>query len=286
MKKILLLFMVAVIVISTTACNSPFSPEYNVLQLFSGMSETEFSKQVVYDKNGVKVTATALDYMQLVGPTVSFVAEGNTDKELYISLDNVSVNGIGMSTQTETYTLVPNEEQEINFTLELFKDARELLENITAIGTIEFNVCITDKDGNIVDVSDKNKIVINESIKTEHDKSGEILYSQDGVTVYKTKNIGNQEEYIAKLLVTNETQNNLTVGFEGVVLNGEILYDSWYDKYIPANQVSYICLYSDPEVFVSNNIDKVEKALFSINVFNNDIKENINVSDPIELVIN
>ena len=58
--------------------------------------DANMAEQVVYNNKGIKVTAAEITYEEYYGPTIAFLVENESDKDISISTDYITVNNFNL----------------------------------------------------------------------------------------------------------------------------------------------------------------------------------------------
>ena len=104
MKNLACFILALLIYLVFTACGAPApantegppaatpTPQQTAQPTAAPKGEPAIESTVIYDEGGVKVTAKSLSLNGLLGPELDVLIENNTDKNLTIQAQNVSVN--------------------------------------------------------------------------------------------------------------------------------------------------------------------------------------------------
>lgn len=97
----------------------------------------------IWNMNGIKITCLYLDEDATFGTVVKFQIENNTDNNIRVRIDNVTVNGYTLSLYGWNCTVTMNRQAVEELTL-LSSTLEEC--DITEISTVELDFVITDTD--------------------------------------------------------------------------------------------------------------------------------------------
>lgn len=240
-------------------------------------SGVTLENQVIYDKDGVRITVTGLETDSWTGTKVWLMLENNTDRNLLLTGDVFVVNGI--TVQAYLYAEVAAG-MKANDALELFTDVLDA-SGITEIATIRgYDTRIVDSDS--LDTVAKVPLSLETSVAETHtqeiDDSGEEIFSKDGVTVIAQ--VISEEFYgqTVQLLVKNETGKNIIVEAENISVNG-FTVDAWLYDTVCKDTVRF----SELDLFVSgladNGIEAVETVTFTLRILDDTTYETLTKSE-------
>ena len=243
---------------------------------------SSIAEQVVYDENNIKVTATELTYEEYYGPTISFLVENNSDKDISVSTENVTVNNIVFS----AYMYSDLKAGKKAYSDMSFYETDLASYGITEIGTIEFNLHIYETDTyDDIDDSDVIKLIVNDDVSFVPAPKGDKIYSKNGITVYTEK--CNKEDddyydYVTRLFIVNESDKYISVRCEDVSVNGFML-DPYCSAAVPAGKMAYSNLYFYQSDLDDNKIDKIEEVEFYLDIYDYNTYDDIDESEVITI---
>ncbi len=154
------------------------------------------AETVLFDQNGVKVSATAIEDDPMLGTTLQLMIENSTDQELELLYPYVAVNGY-MVRQDLMFITAPsndNEDGEIFILPETLKNA-----GVTEIGDIEMMFEVRDSEG-METIFKTDKIML----KTKLYDSVEHKKLDDGVEIYNQDGFRIVAKYAEKMLSVNQ----------------------------------------------------------------------------------
>lgn len=290
MKRIFALFLtICLLAVSMAGCSSkqaeapatsaPVSapPQTETTAPTQTTSGVTLENQVIYDRDGVRISITGLEEDTWTGTKIWMMLENNTDRNLLFTGDVFVVNGI--TVQAYLYAEVAAG-MKANDALELFTDVLDS-SGIEKIATIRgYDTRIVDSDS--LDTVAKVPLSLDTSIAETHiqeiDDSGEEVFSQDGVTVIAQ--VISEEFYgqTVQLLVINETGRDIIVEAENISVNG-FTVDAWLYDTVCKDTVRF----SDLDLFASglanNGIEAVETVTFTLRILDDATYETIAKSD-------
>ena len=240
-------------------------------------SDVTLENQVIYDKDGVRITVTGLEADTWTGTKIWMMLENNTDRNLLLTGDVFVVNGI--TVQAYLYAEVAAG-MKANDSLELFTDVLDMA-GIEKIATVRgYDTRLVDSDS--LDTVAKIPLSLETSVAQTHvqnvEDAGETVFSQDGVTVIAR--VISEEFYgqSVQLLVKNDTGRDIIVEAENISVNGYTV-DAWLYDTVCKDTVRF----SELDLFASglqnNGIEAVETVTFTLRILDDATYETIMKSD-------
>lgn len=231
--------------------------------------EATLEEVVVYDDGSFKLTAKEIDYSDSREIQVKFLAENNSDKAVSFVGNDFTVNGI---TIYGNFYIDIAAGKKANGSLDLD------LDDLSYVG-IEEIATITAQDIFIYNTDDRETIAhltfsLETSIASNHDqeidRSGELLYEQDGIRVlYRGLEIDWKDEPVLSVFVENTSDVNCSILVEDVSVNGFMVYANMsapaYSQTVTYNEIDFSS--SDLE---ENGIDVIEEVCFKLWAYDND----------------
>lgn len=242
---------------------------------------SSIEEQVIYDAHNIKVTATELTNKDFYGPTLTFLVENGTDKDITVSTDVVTVNGMVM-TYASMYAQASGGKKVYD---DMSFDEDELRKNdIKELGVVEFTLKIYDSDYNDIDETGRLKVVINENVKSTLDTSGEVIYDDNNVKVYAyDPEVASDDynTYIADLLVVNNSKYDISLSADDVSVNG-FMIDPYFYCRVPAGCASYAEFEFSNDDLEENKITKIEEVEFILEAYDYNTYDDIFESSVIK----
>lgn len=244
-------------------------------------SDVTLENQVIYDKEGVRITVTGMEEDAWTGTKIWMMLENNTDRNLLLTGDVFVVNGI--TVQAYLYAEVAAG-MKANDSLELFTDVLDMA-GIEKIATVQgYDTRLVDSDS--LDTVAKIPLSLETSVAETHtqeiDDSGEEVFSKDGVTVIAR--VISEEFYgqAVHLLVKNETGKDIIVEAENISVNG-FTVDAWLYDTVCKDTVRF----SELDLFASglqdNGIETVENVTFTLRFLDDTTYETLMKSDVLTI---
>lgn len=243
------------------------------------------TEQVVYNENDIKVTVEELTYEEYSGPTLSFLVENNSDKDITVSSQNVTVNNIVFS----AYMYADVNSGKKSYEEMSFYESDLISYGITEIGKIEFSFNIYEQETyDDIDDSDIITLVVNDKVEFVPVPKGEKIYSENGITIYTEKCDREDDDYydyVTRFFVVNESDKYATIRCEDVSVNG-FMIDPYCSVSVPAGKMAYTNLYFYESDLESNKIDDIEVVEFYFDIFDYNTYDDIDESDTITINVN
>lgn len=244
-------------------------------------NEVTIENQVIYDRDGVRITVTGLEEDSWTGTKVWMMLENNTDRNLLLTGDVFVVNGI--TVQAYLYAEVAAG-MKANDSLELFTDVLDMagIEKIAALRGYDTRLVDSDSLDTIAKIPLEIETSVAESHVQEVDEDGEVVYSNDGVTVIARVISEAFYGQSVQLLVKNETGRDIIVEAENISVNG-FTVDAWLYDTVCKDTVRF----SELDLFASglqdNGIETVEEVTFTLRILDDTTYETLMKSDVLTI---
>ena len=182
---------------------------------------TDISKTVIYDKNGITVTVVGVEssYSYYV---FNLEVENNSGTDVYLGADHCVINGI--STVYCSFYGEAADGETAEATLEFSYSRLEDL-NIDRIGDVEFDLCVYDTSYDYIDEGTRVSIQTEDSgYVHDMDDSGQLLFNEAGIRILiMDMYVGDEYDSYMKLYVENNTSESLRLNLENITINGWVL---------------------------------------------------------------
>lgn len=244
--------------------------------------QVSIDEQIVYDYDGIKITATNLDFSSFMGPELTFLIENNSDKNITIQARNVSVNGYMVdSTMSAEVMSQKKSNDSLTFSSNSFDEC-----GIDQIAEIEFNFHIFDSES-WEDFADSDTILIQTSCFNgyiqKYDDSGDVLYEDSNIKIISK---GLSEENIMgpslMLYIENNSDNGLTVQSKNTSING-FMIDATLSPEIAAGKKAIASMTFFDSDIKENGIENIENMETSFHIFYTDGWETLIDTDAINI---
>lgn len=267
--------------------SSPISPKSYLDRIKKTQMQAEFviteneEPMVLWEENGVTILLTRVGKSS-VGRTVNLRVKNSTTKDLVLSGRNFVVNGITVA--GSLYTKVPAE-WEVGALLEFDEENLEDAD-ITEIATLRpIDTRISNARTNelLADVSFEIRTDIADTYVQEIDEGGQLLYSENGVTIIcklvRDCPIGKEVLFLVK----NETDHELTLREKNFKINGCDIGGGNYEV-TEADSVTFgrkTFLKSELEEL---GIDDIKDVTFDIEYWNPKDYQNVTYANGLQAV--
>lgn len=215
-------------------------------------------EQVLWEVDGVKITATGIEEDMFWGSKVNVLVENNSDKDVQISLDALIVNDYMISDLTSFEVTAGNKS---NDSITLLSSELQAA-GIDNIGKIELYMRMYDPE-TYETLNESGCITISTSdasnIDTESSINGVTLFDQNGIKI-----VG---QYVdedsfwgasALLYVENNSGKNITLYGDDVAINGFMITSACYEKiYAGKKAITNVTFFSSD--LEDNNITSIDE---------------------------
>ncbi|PID79548.1 MAG: hypothetical protein CSB19_02195, partial [Clostridiales bacterium] len=208
------------------------------------VDKSTIEKQVLFEEKGIKVTALKLVQDDIMGPGIKLLVENNSDKDINISSDNISINDYMIESYFSSDVSVG---KKVNDTL-YFEEEEIANAGIKVIEAINLQFKVYDKE-NYDEIFTTDLIVINTSAfgtdsKASVDVNADgvdgmtiepaVLFEQDNVKVTSIDLV--KDDYMGigmRLMIENNSDKNINLRNTNLVVN-DYAVESYFSKDIGA----------------------------------------------------
>ena len=225
MKKITLVLLSAIILLSMAACGKEADKVSEVPQedITDGLVQNEpptIGEVVVYDQDDIRITAKSLETELINFARLNMFIENNSDTAVDIKLIRTFVNGFSIQMGlSETFAAGVAIDKAVEMNMDEFERC-----GISDIGEIEFFVEVSNPEtGEVISVSEKIKIETSRSgLVSRSVPETEEIYSQEGIRVLSMGMVYNEELNMNKfeMYVENYSEQDILVKIRNVKVNG------------------------------------------------------------------
>ena len=237
---------------------------------------------VLYDAGGVKVTATGYEDGWM-GPEIKVLVENNTEKNVLVTADAVSVNGY-MMPFASLYTEVAAGKK-ANDSL-MFSSSGLEQSGIEVPAEIQFYLDIQDADNwDTIDTSDLLTLTTSAAPYDQIvDDSGDVLYDEGGIRIICK---GLKQDIIwdgtVVFYLENNTGRNISVYAENVSVNGFMQTVGLWSDLRPGTRLIDGMSMIDLSDLAIESIDQIENIEFDLRVIDADTWDDIVTTDVMTL---
>ncbi len=298
-KRLETLTIMAISVLALTACGSAADTDGvgestvsdeaeadgNLITSDTVFTEAAIENTVLYDADGITVTATGFDANAEFGPEIAIEATNASDIAVQIGATDVDVNGFMMEPGLLYLVVDPGETVQSELTLYNFLLDTDDIDTVAAV-----TLAITITDGTSDELLDTGeRVTLTTSAAADYTQSdiadGDVLYNTDGVIVVN-QGLQNTGVWSGDLVLyaENNTDQYLGISVEDVSINGEPRDDvSFWADLQPQTKATAGMDLMDPEGLNYMDIDDVREITFTLQIIDQDAWEEIATSDPITL---
>ena len=248
----------------------------------TAVSNTEVSldEQVIFEKDGIKVTVKGLAQDDFWGPAVKVLVENNSSKNVTVQVRNCSVNGLMMDPM---FSCDAASGKKANDTI-TFMDSELKTAQISTIANIEFYLHIFDSDS-WDGIMDSDIITLTTSaadhVQTYND-SGFTAYDGNGIKIVVQK-LNSEDSFWGSdvyVYAENNTSENVTIQARDVSIDG-FMVDPMFSCDIAAGKKAYDTITFMESDLKDNDITDIKELELKFTVFNSDSWNNILDTDII-----
>lgn len=243
----------------------------------------ELVESVVYDADGIKITATKLVEDDIWGNGVSFLVENNTERNLSFSGDYFVVNGvtvygmlyIDVAAGKKANGSVLFSHDELN---------RAGITEFATISTYNARMVDTDSYDTVADVTFDLATTLAGNYTQNIDETGDIVFDQDGVTVIAQITSDSFYGNVVQMLTKNNTGKDIIIQAENVSVNGFTI-DAWMYDTVFHDSVRYCQLDIFQDSLDENGIEAIEEVTFTVRVIESDTYDSITESGELKVYV-
>ena len=236
---------------------------------------------VVYDVDGIKITAKEYVTDSIWGDGIKFLIENDTTKNIMVGCNALIVNNYMISDLFATEVAAG---KKTNETMTLSSSQLKAA-GIDVIGQVEVYFHIYDSDSYDT-IANTDCVLIKTSLfdqmDTKADDSGEVLYEKDGIKIIG-KYVNDSDFWGAAILlyVENNSDRNVVIHAENVSINGFTFDAAIFSSTVYAGKKAYDDITLLSSELEDNGIKSVEEVSLKFKVLDPDSYETIDKSDEI-----
>lgn len=255
---------------------------------YAGASEAEQETQdvtlaetVLFDQDGIRITATGLSTDSLFGPELNLLVENDSAQNIVVQPNYCMVNGYMMDGLLSADVAAG---KKANDTLDFLSNALARC-GIETITDIELDLVVS--DGNSWQtLYETGPVILQTSAAGQYtqtyDDSGEEIYNQNGIRVVAKSVNDDLFGMGIKFYLENNTDKAVIVNADNVSVNGYMMTDLFYSDLAPRSHAvdTLTLLGSELE---DNHIDTITDAELSLQITDADYYQTIDSTAPITL---
>ena len=255
---------------------------------YAGASEAEQETQdvtlaetVLFDQDGIRITATGLSTDSLFGPELNLLVENDSAQNIVVQPNYCMVNGYMMDGLLSADVAAG---KKANDTLDFLSNALARC-GIETITDIELDLVVSDGDS-WQTLYETGPVILQTSAAGQYtqtyDDSGEEIYNQNGIRVVAKSVNDDLFGMGIKFYLENNTDKTVIVNADNVSVNGYMMTDLFYSDLAPRSHVvdTLTLLGSELE---DNHIDTITDAELSLQITDADYYQTIDSTAPITL---
>ena len=255
---------------------------------YAGASEAEQETQdvtlaetVLFDQNGIRITATGLSTDSLFGPELNLLVENDSAQNIVVQPNYCMVNGYMMDGLLSADVAAG---KKANDTLDFLSNALARC-GIETITDIELDLVVSDGDS-WQTFYETGPVILQTSAAGQYtqtyDDSGEEIYNQKGIRVVAKSVNDDLFGMGIKFYLENNTDKTVIVNADNVSVNGYMMTDLFYSDLAPRSHAvdTLTLLGSELE---DNHIDTITDAELSLQITDADYYQTIDSTAPITL---
>ena len=255
---------------------------------YAGASEAEQETQdvtlaetVLFDQDGIRITATGLSTDSLFGPELNLLVENDSAQNIVVQPNYCMVNGYMMDGLLSADVAAG---KKANDTLDFLSNALARC-GIETITDIELDLVVSDGDS-WQTLYETGPIILQTSAAGQYtqtyDDSGEEIYNQNGIRVVAKSVNDDLFGMGIKFYLENNTDKAVIINADNVSVNGYMMTDLFYSDLAPRSHAvdTLTLLGSELE---DNHIDTITDAELSLQITDADYYQTIDSTAPITL---
>lgn len=255
---------------------------------YAGASEAEQETQdvtlaetVLFDQDGIRITATGLSTDSLFGPDLNLLVENDSAQNIVVQPNYCMVNGYMMDGLLSADVAAG---KKANDTLDFLSNALARC-GIETITDIELDLVVSDGDS-WQTLYETGPVILQTSAAGQYtqtyDDSGEEIYNQNGIRVVAKSVNDDLFGMGIKFYLENNTDKTVIINADNVSVNGYMMTDLFYSDLAPRSHAvdTLTLLGSELE---DNHIDTITDAELSLQITDADYYQTIDSTAPITL---
>ncbi|WP_300678800.1 hypothetical protein [uncultured Gemmiger sp.] len=255
---------------------------------YAGASEAEqetqdvtLAKTVLFDQDGIRITATGLSTDSLFGPELNLLVENDSAQNIVVQPNYCMVNGYMMDGLLSADVAAG---KKANDTLDFLSNALARC-GIETITDIELDLVVSDGDS-WQTLYETGPVILQTSVAGQYtqtyDDSGEEIYNQNGIRVVAKSVNDDLFGMGIKFYLENNTDKTVIINADNVSVNGYMMTDLFYSDLAPRSHAvdTLTLLGSELE---DNHIDTITDAELSLQITDADYYQTIDSTAPITL---
>lgn len=244
-------------------------------------SSVSIEQQVIYDQDGIRITALSLEKDDFWGPAVKVLVENDSDKNITVQTRNCSINGLMVEPMFSCDVAAG---KKANDTITFMESDLETA-GISTIGDIEFSIHIFDTDSwENIDTSERITLTTSAGpgFQQTYNDTGFVAYDDSGIKIVVQKLNSSDSFWGSDVYVyaENNTDSNITIQARDVSING-FMVDPAFSCDIVAGKKAYDTITFFESDLEENNITDITELEIKFYIFDSDSWDEIHETDAI-----
>ena len=243
-------------------------------------AEITIEEQVLFDQDGIKVTATAYETDSIWGDDIKLLVENDSDQDIVVGCTALIVNNYMI---TDLFSATVAAGKKSNEKLSLSTTGLKAA-GIDAVGLVEVYFHVYNAD-TWDDIFDTDCITIKTSaydtMDTTVDDSGAELYNEGGIRIIgKTVDEDSFWGTAILLYIENNSGRNVGISVDDMSING-FMMTPLFSKTVYDGKMAYEDIDILSSELEENGIESIEEVELKFHIYDSDTYETITESDPI-----
>lgn len=246
--------------------------------------EAEIEESVIYEKDGISITAKSLNYDPVSGPQLKLSVKNETENDILIQSAYVAVNGFMM--RPDMNIEVPAGKTAAgDMTFAYYQLA---MADINTIADVRLSLRIMDKrEYEVITVTEPVDLTTTaaEGYEPSFDEEGQVVYDKKKIKIV-IKGVSEErlfsDDPVMMVYLYNGTDQNITVQTEDVLVNGYEFTSAMSTTLLPGKRaVDIVTFFSqDMEEY---GVETIESVKVSFEIKDEETWENIDKTDMIDV---
>lgn len=244
-------------------------------------TKVSIQEQVIYDADGIRITAVSLEQDSFWGPAIKVLVENNSDKNITVQARNCSINGLMVEPMFSCDVAAG---KKANDSITFMSSDLETA-NITVIKDIEFFLHIFDADSWDA-IADSPVITLTTSADPSHEQvfntDGFVAYEDGGIKIIVQK-LNSADSFWGSdvyIYAENNTNSNITIQSRDVSING-FMVDPIFSCDIAAGKKAYDTITFFESDLEENGIQDITELELKFHIFSSDSWDTIHDTNAI-----
>lgn len=250
----------------------------------SPKAETTIEQQVVFEQDGIIITATGIDLKgSFMGPEIKFLIENKSEKKLTVQARNVSVNGYMVDT---SMSVEVSPGKKANDSLTIIKSSiKECGIEDIAYADFSFHIFNSDSWSDSIDTEMIHvETSCANSYTQSYDDSGEVICESNGIKII-SRGISEDTSIMGPslaLYIENNSEDAITIQARNVSINGFMVQTVFSCEVMPGKKAIDAVTFMKSDI-EENQIKSIDEVEISFHVFKTNGWDTIQDTDPVTI---